>query len=413
MRTKILIMLFLALVLIVVVWTAFERGYPRAQAGSRPTVPMRATCGPAPDVIGEWVKVVDYLGWSGCVDNECWSEWTNQGADWLMENVGDRCSPRRATPDAAVCNPVPNSIPPNVIYDPRDRCEGVLARGTWYHNAFARPEWVIDWFDPAGPIAYCIWKMDLSRQYWNFAEEDYCKVCIEPTAGPTYTPGGTPVTATPVPTECYTTPMVNPTPTEGAPPPTAFVPNPPSFSPMAYIHSTRDPKRGVYTSEPVFYWNWQEFLHTSLSAEVEEPSQPGCSVETTVRSYWFEGSAFWNRRGEHVMQEVCPIESPVDQTCRWRPVYDGPRGRGANPVLNPPEEHPEWIHLVWTLGAPSPNLPAGTWNFYPVGPVEVEIRYRVLAVTTYRCGEFTYTAPWASDTLVLRMRQLRPVRTSR
>ncbi|MEM3554636.1 MAG: hypothetical protein QXU79_02320 [Candidatus Micrarchaeaceae archaeon] len=403
MRTKILITAFLILILVVVVWTAFERGYPRAQAGSRPTVPMRATCGPAPDVVDGWVKVVDYLGWSGCVDNECWSEWTNQGANWLMENKDHRCKLDSRTPDT-LCNPVPNDIPPNIIYDRRDRCEGIPAAGTWYHNAFALPEWVIDWFDPAGPIAYCIWQMDLSKQYWNFAENDKCQVCVEPTAGPTYTPGGTPVTTTPAPTECYTTPMVNPTPTEGAPPPTAFVPNPPTFIPAAFIHSRYDPHHGVYPARPTFYWPWQEFLHASLTANVEEPSQPGCSVSTDVRAFWFEGSR-WTYRGETVVREVCPIEGSGDPNCRWRPIYEGDVGRGVNPDISAEE----WIHLIWARSSTEVRSPA-TWEFHPVGPIWVEIHYHILALTTYRCGEFTYTAPW-TEKLVLRVGMIRSVIT--
>ena len=406
MRTKIVIVVFLILVLVGITWLAFEWGYPKAQAGSIPAPPLRATCGPCPDSLGSWVRVQSYLSWSGCVDAACWAVWASQGPNALMENTGHRCRLDHSGDPDNLCNPVPSTIPPDTIFDPRDRCEGVPARGTWYHNAFARPSWVVDTFDPAGPIVYCVWQMDLSKQYWNFAEDDECEICVAPTSAPT-TPGETP---TPLPTECYVTPMINPT----NPPvtPTPFVPEKPTFRPMAYVHSRYDPKHGVYIAGPTIYWNWQEYLHTSLSAEVDEPHQAGCSVSTEVKSFWFEGSVFRNRRGEYVDQPVCPVDGS-GRGCRWRPVYSGPVGRYVNPVLKPTEEHPEWIHLIWTLGAPQPDLPEGYWNFYPVGPVNVEIRYRVLAVTTYFCEGFTYVAPWVSDTLALQLKQLHPVRFSR
>ncbi|MGC8960733.1 MAG: hypothetical protein ACP5OO_13330 [Chloroflexia bacterium] len=403
MRTKMLITGLLLLVLVVVVWTAFERGYPRAQAGSVPPVPVRATCGPCPDDVGGWIKVSSNLEWSGCVDAECWSVWNSQVPNHLMEKVGDRCCPGQSTPDAAVCNPVPNSTPPNIIYDPRANCEGVPAKGTWYHNAFARPVWDVI-RDPISkqPLAVCTWKMDLSRQYWNFAENDYCRVCEDPAPipGPTVTPGGP--TVTPQPTECRTTPMIyTPAPPET---PTPFVPNPPTFEPRAYIHSRYDPDHGVYPAQPTFYWPWQEFLHVSLSAQVQEPSQPGCAASTQVKAYWFEGSR-WNYRGQTVVREVCPVEGNGDPNCRWRPVYEGRVGKNVYPEIS----REEWIHLLWAYSSTEVRSRA-TWAFYPVGPIWVEIHYYILAVTTYTCGGFTYTAPWTGE-LTLRVGLLRAVIT--
>jgi hypothetical protein len=341
---------------------------------------------------GEWVKVRDYLQWSGCETWECWSEWNSQGPNALMERPGDsfvRVSGQDNPPGWPNPGHRGEAVPCSncSIWDGRDACDtdgdGDVepAAGTWYHNAFAVPSWGY-FYDGPDLVLLCSWHVDLSTTYWNFAEKDQCKhqTCVEPTP---------PVTVTACTWE--ETPLVEPT--VPPPQPTPFVPVEPDVEAMAYVHSHLDRKDGAYPTAPQFYWNWQEFMDASLTANVTEPSVPGCAVSSEVVSYWFYGS---------VGQTVCPEDSGGPD-CRWRPVYAG----GAHPDVT----KAEWIHLLWSRSATPPSKPA-SWNFYPVGPVWVDIQYSALVMTTYTCGANTYTAFWPKN-LSLRVGLLRTVRTTR
>ncbi len=390
MRTRLTLIALVALLVLALgglgAWHAW--GSPSAQAAlpaghSGPPPEFRCENCPGSLDGGTWTKVKDFLQWSGCETWECWSEWTRQGPNALMEKGEDRCPLTSGEPDSN-CFVIPGSDPNSHIWDRRDVCDtdgdGDVepAAGTWYHNAFALPTW--SYFrDGDDLVLLCSWHMDLSMQYWNFAEKDKCKYqsCVEPTP---------PVTVTQCTWE--ETPLVEPT--VPPPQPTPFVPVEPDVEARAYVHSHLDPRDNAYLTAPQFYWNWQEFLDASLTAEVTEPTVPGCAASSEVVSYWFYGS---------VGQTVCPAGSS-DPDCRWRPVYQG----GAHPDV----AQPEWIHLVWSR-TPTPSERPATWDFSPVGPVTVDIEYSALIMTTYTCGENTYTAFWPKD-LSLQVGLLRAVR---
>lgn len=340
--------------------------------------PIRVECGACPEPLeGGWYVVDEYLAWSGCQDWECWSRWINNDpSNALLEYTADRL-PR----GHGVANPVP--WPPlgqGTIWDSRQTCaDGELAKGIWYHNAYAKPTFYTKKVGDGEVIVLCRWQVDYSRQYWNFGEDDRCPYCLEPT------PPATPV--------CGEDPIIDPPRTPI--PPTPFAAVPPVVTAKAYVHSHLDPADNAYPTAPKFYWNWQEFLDASLTAEVTEPTVPGCGASSEVVAYWFYGS---------VGQTVCP-ENSSDPDCRWRPAYKG----GAHPDV----ARPEWIHLVWSRTATPSERPA-TWGFFPVGPVTVDIAYSALVATTYVCdgGANTYTAFWTQD-LSLQVGLLRTVRTTR
>ncbi len=397
MRTKWIVLALIALPLIALV--GLVAGLSGSDATARAALPGYS--GPPPEFRcencpssmggGAWVKVKDFLQWSGCETWECWSEWNSEGPDALMEKPGDSLL-RTSDQDNPAGWPNPGRrgealpCPGCSIWDGRDVCDtdgdGDVepAAGTWYHNAFAVPSWE-SFYDGLDLVVFCSWRLDLSRTYWNFAEKDECQhqVCLEPTP---------PVTVTACTWE--ETPLVNPT--VPPPQPTPFVPVEPSLEARAYVHSHLDPRDNAYLTAPEFYWNWLEFLDASLTAEVTEPTVPGCVASSEVVSYWFYGS---------VGQTVCP-ENSSDPDCRWRPVYKG----GAHPDVT----RPEWIHLVWSR-TPTPSERPATWDLFPVGPVTVDISYSALVMTTYTCdgGANTYVAFWAQD-LALRVGLLRTVR---
>lgn len=334
-----------------------------------------------PDFPG-WVVVEDYLVWSGCPPEDwlCWSEWIayeNEDPSYVLLEKKDGVFGRLRLGNG-VPNP-PNFPPFGYIFDERARCtDGDLAKGVWHHNAHAKALFYPRPIPDTGQYEmYCEWRLDPeSKHSWSFAEDDDCWLACEDTPPPW-------------PTVCFPEPP--PPPPAPPPSPTPFAPVGPDVSAQAFVHSRLDPEDDVYKYGPEFYWPWGHFLNASLTAKVIEPQVDGCFTSSRVTAYWFKGS---------VGETVCPWNSS-DPNCRWRKPYEG----GAHPDV----ATKDWIHLLWAWSE-TPVTQDGTWTFANIGPVWVDVEYTVMVLTTYYCGENTYTHYWPED-LTLLVGLVRTVRT--
>ena len=186
-----------------------------------------------------WVPVVILLVESGCYGTECSSLWTPDPQKYLFEFKADRTRRGQGEGDGSP----PSGLP---VRDPRARCMGQWAAGTWYHNAVWTTFWTQEW-TCWGTRWVEHWNGNPNWEGWNFAENDRC-----PQATPTPRPGPTPTRSDPN-QQCPATRTT-------ATPPTSKV----WFEPPYPVVIAQDPeKKGVdvhiqVTTYPVRY-EWQEW----------------------------------------------------------------------------------------------------------------------------------------------------------
>lgn len=394
-----LLILSLVLLVIALALIGLDTTQPRAFAQIPP--PLRVECGAPPDTMpGGWVLVNQFLAWSGCQSWECWSQWIyNDPSNALYELPGDRIQILNTGDPNPPGWPYPGNrndpvpCPGCRVWDGRELCDGgQAAKGTWFHNVSAKPQWRT-LRDPQNKwlIMMCEWVLDTNVHYWNFGENDRCQFefCVEPTAAPG-------MTAPPTVCTIEETPIIRPT--DPPPTPTPFVPNEPDVDALAYVRSTTlqaDPNVWYQTDpdNPSFYWLWEHYLNAKLSARITEPSQPGCSVSSEVVYYYYLGSND---------VEVCPNPN-------YGALVKFPPGGDAECVWRDPDT--EEIHLLYSQDPAQPTQEA-SWNFYGLTPFNTPwttIQYQVLVQSTYICNGYPYVVIWPRE-LTLSVGLLTPVR---